>query len=69
MPEPIPHLARLSDVVSRYDAIISDVWGVVHNGVVATKGAPEALAAARDAGLAVVLLTNAPRPSDSIRDQ
>ena len=69
MPEPIPHLARLSDVVSRYDAIISDVWGVVHNGVVATKGAPEALAAARDAGLAVVLLTNAPRPPDSIREQ
>lgn len=69
MSDPIPHLLRLSDVVSRYDAIISDVWGVVHNGLVATDGAPEALAAARDAGLAVVLLTNAPRPPDSIQEQ
>ncbi|KAF0231628.1 MAG: HAD-superfamily [Beijerinckiaceae bacterium] len=66
---PVPHIARLRDVAPQYDAIISDVWGVVHNGLVATKGAPEALAAAREAGLAVVLLTNAPRPPDSIQEQ
>lgn len=69
MLDPILHLTRLRDVASRYDAIISDVWGVLHNGLAATSGAPEALAAARDAGLAVVLLTNAPRPPDSIRAQ
>ncbi len=69
MSEPIPHLHRLRDIVSRYDAIISDVWGVVHNGLTATKGAPEALAEARRSGLAVVLLTNAPRPPDSNREQ
>ena len=69
MPDPVVHLNHLREVVSRYDAIISDVWGVVHNGLVATPGAPEALAAARNAGLAVVLLTNAPRPPDSVREQ
>lgn len=69
MSEPIPHLLRLRDIAPRYDAIISDVWGVVHNGLVATPGAPEALAAAREAGLAVVLLTNAPRPPASIQEQ
>lgn len=69
MSHPVPHLARLRDVATHYDAIISDVWGVVHNGLIATKGAPEALATAREAGLAVVLLTNAPRPPGSICEQ
>lgn len=63
----IPELAGLSHVLDRYDAIISDVWGVLHNGIVATAGAQEALAAAREAGKPVVLLTNAPRPPHSIR--
>lgn len=57
----IQPIARLSDVLDRYDAIISDVWGVLHNGVVATPGAQQALAAARRAGKPVALLTNSPR--------
>lgn len=65
----VPHLTRLRDVIPHYDAIISDVWGVVHNGIAATPGAAEALIEARKAGLAVVLLTNAPRPPESIREQ
>ncbi|MCA0400153.1 MAG: TIGR01459 family HAD-type hydrolase [Proteobacteria bacterium] len=69
MPAPLPHIARLRDLAPRYDAIISDVWGVLHNGLAATPGAPEALAEARKAGLAVVLLTNAPRPPHSIIEQ
>lgn len=64
-----PLISGLSGVIDRYDAIICDVWGVLHNGVSATPGAGEALKAARDAGKAVVLLTNAPRPPDSIRRQ
>ena len=64
-----PHCLRLRDVIDRYDAIISDVWGVLHNGIVATPQAPEALASARSAGKAVVLLTNAPRPTDSVAEQ
>lgn len=65
----IPQIDGLSAIVSRYDGIICDVWGVLHNGVRATPGAAEALEKARNAGLAVVLLTNAPRPPDRIEKQ
>lgn len=64
-----PYITGLSSLIERYDAIISDVWGVLHNGVVATPGAGEALRTAREAGKPVVLLTNAPRPPGSIRRQ
>lgn len=63
------HLTSLAAIAGNYDAIISDVWGVLHNGIAANPGAPEALKAAREAGLAVCLLTNAPRPPASIRHQ
>jgi HAD superfamily hydrolase (TIGR01459 family) len=69
MHAPLPHLTHLGEIVFRYEAIICDIWGVVHNGIVATPGAPEALTAAREVGLAVVLLTNAPRPPDSVQEQ
>ena len=65
----IPFIENLSAIASRYDGIICDVWGVLHNGVRATPGAAEALEAARRAGLSVVLLTNAPRPPDKIEKQ
>ncbi len=55
-------LAGLSRIAGRYDAIFSDVWGVLHNGVVATPGADEALARYRAEGGRVVLVTNSPRP-------
>lgn len=62
-------IARLSEVIDRYDAIISDVWGVLHNGVVATPGAQDALAAARRAGKPVSLLTNSPRLPHLVAEQ
>ncbi len=63
------HKSRLSDLLAPYDALICDVWGVLHNGVAAYPEAPEALRKARKAGKIVVLLTNAPRPSGPIRAQ
>ena len=65
----IPKLAGLSEIIGQYDAIISDVWGVLHNGIVATPGAKDALASARGHGKTVALLTNAPRPPASIAKQ
>ena len=59
-------LAGLSEISSRYDAVLSDVWGVVHNGVAAHPQAVEALRAYRRGGGRVVLITNAPRPSTAI---
>lgn len=57
------------EISKGYDVVLCDVWGVVHNGVSAYPEAATALEAARDAGLAVVLITNSPRPSQSVVDQ
>jgi HAD superfamily hydrolase (TIGR01459 family) len=59
-------MTSLSQLAPRYDAILSDVWGVLHNGIAAHAGACEALVNYRSGGGRVVLITNAPRPSHSI---
>ncbi|RZJ07851.1 MAG: TIGR01459 family HAD-type hydrolase, partial [Rubrivivax sp.] len=59
----MPDIAGLADLSGRYDAILSDVWGVVHNGVAAFPTAVDALTRYRDQGGKVVFITNAPRPS------
>jgi len=56
-------LEGLREIAGRYDAVLSDVWGVVHNGVAAHPAAVDALVEYRRAGGRVVLITNAPRPS------
>ncbi len=63
MTAPLPTIAGLSDLAGRYDAVLSDVWGVIHNGVSAIPEAVEALRSFRKAGGRAVLITNAPRPS------
>jgi HAD superfamily hydrolase (TIGR01459 family) len=62
-------IGSLQEIQGRYAAIFSDVWGVVHNGVQAFADASEALSAARASGLAVVLITNAPRPHGDVQAQ
>ncbi|WP_417693503.1 TIGR01459 family HAD-type hydrolase [Roseibium sp.] len=63
-------VSGLRDIASEYDGILSDVWGVLHNGVSAFEKAHEALSAYRaETGGAVVLITNAPRPNPPIREQ
>jgi HAD superfamily hydrolase (TIGR01459 family) len=56
----------LSEIAPNYDAILSDVWGVLHNGVAAHPSACEALVRYRQGGGRVTLITNAPRPSPQI---
>lgn len=48
----------------RYDVLLSDVWGVVHDGHTAYTGAGEAFARFRARGGTVLLLSNAPMPSN-----
>ena len=67
--DPIPLIDGLGAVSGRYDAILCDIWGVLHNGRDAFRPASEALAAFRRSGGTVVLITNAPRPNPIIRDQ
>jgi HAD superfamily hydrolase (TIGR01459 family) len=51
-----------------YDIALCDVWGVVHNGIAATPEACDALIRYRRQGGTVVLITNAPRPADVVKD-
>lgn len=59
-------ISGLSAIEASYDAVICDVWGVLHNGVVGYAAAAEALWRFRQSGRPVVLLTNAPRPAADI---
>jgi HAD superfamily hydrolase (TIGR01459 family) len=68
MTSPLPNISGLSDLAGSYDAVLSDVWGVVHNGVSAFPTAVEALVEYRKAGGKVVFITNAPRPSGPLID-
>src|ERR1700709_1187324 len=60
---------NLRDLVGGVDVVLSDIWGVVHNGLVAFPEACEALHAFRQQGGTVILITNAPRPADSVQRQ
>lgn len=62
-------IGRVGDILDRYDALWCDIWGVIHNGRGVYKPAVDALVAARRAGKAVVLITNAPKPRDPIPGQ
>ncbi|MEM6710770.1 MAG: TIGR01459 family HAD-type hydrolase [Pseudomonadota bacterium] len=64
--KPIRSISHHSE---HYDVVLSDVWGVLHNGVTAWPSAVEALTAFRDAGKTVVLVSNAPRPNPPVREQ
>ncbi|MFZ1814647.1 MAG: TIGR01459 family HAD-type hydrolase [Rhizobiaceae bacterium] len=62
MTQPLRRIVGLSELAQDYDAILCDVWGVLHNGVAAWPGAVAALSEFRRQGGAVVMITNAPRP-------
>jgi HAD superfamily hydrolase (TIGR01459 family) len=66
LPRIIPHFSVLAP---GYDVLLSDVWGVVHNGVDAFPHACDALTRARERGAKVILITNAPRPSAIVARQ
>ena len=57
-----PILDRAGSLLSNYDVLFCDVWGVVHDGHVAFKEATAALTQFRDQGGTVVLVSNAPVP-------
>ena len=64
------HFAEsLRELVTDVDVVLSDIWGVVHNGLEAFPEACEALHTYRSRGGTVILITNAPRPADSVQRQ
>ena len=57
----VPVLAGMAAAAADYDALILDLWGVVHDGVAAYPGVRDCLARLRAAEKRVVILSNAPR--------
>ena len=66
---PLRFVETLRELVGGVEVLLSDIWGVVHNGLVAFPQACEALHSFRRQGGTVILITNAPRPADSVQRQ
>jgi HAD superfamily hydrolase (TIGR01459 family) len=60
---------KIDEIIDRYDAVICDIWGVLHNGVTIYHDAIAALRRVRAKGKQVILLTNAPKRSDIIQER
>lgn len=65
----IPILTSIRDLGAPRDAWLTDIWGVMHNGVAPFEGASDACTRFRAAGGTVLLLSNAPRPAESVAAQ
>lgn len=68
-PAPIPVCAHIAPIVATTSAWLTDIWGVMHNGVQPFAAAVAACEAFRAAGGTVILLSNAPRPAVSVAEQ
>ena len=69
MSSDIAMIDGLESIAARYDAILSDVWGVLIDGQRHFPRAADALRHFRAKGGFVVLITNASRPDDEVRRQ
>lgn len=56
----------VGELAGRYDAVLCDVWGVVHDGRTPFPGVADVLRGLRAGGVRVLLLTNVPRPSSTL---
>src|SRR5579862_299192 len=61
--------AGLSAIAAGYDALLCDVWGVIHNGRESFPVACAALARYRAERGPVILISNSPRPHGPVIDQ
>ncbi len=54
-------ITRLSTIISNYDALLLDLWGVVHDGSQLYPGVRETLEHVKKAKKKIIMLSNAPR--------
>ncbi len=66
MPQIVQNFAAIS---RQYDVAFVDLWGCMHNGITPFMDAVLAMQTFRADGGAVVLVTNSPRPWDSVAQQ
>jgi HAD superfamily hydrolase (TIGR01459 family) len=65
----IPVFSSIAPLAPESDLWFVDVWGVIHNGVRPIASSVAACEAFRNKGGTVLLVTNAPRPRDSVVEQ
>ena len=65
----IQSISGISEIADKYDAILCDVWGVLHNGQKIYDAGAHALQTFRQNGGVVVMITNAPRPREPVLRQ
>jgi HAD superfamily hydrolase (TIGR01459 family) len=65
----IPVLESISCLARRYDVWLADIWGVMHDGLHPFPQAVEACRLFRDGGGTVILISNAPRPRETVAEQ
>tara|TARA_Y100001970_G_scaffold230221_1_gene285786 strand:+ start:382 stop:1206 length:825 start_codon:yes stop_codon:yes gene_type:complete len=56
----------LRSIISEYDLLFIDIWGVIHNGIELYKESIEVLNKLENEKKEYVLLTNAPRPNSTV---
>jgi HAD superfamily hydrolase (TIGR01459 family) len=62
--KPTGHLAGVAEAIDRYDALLLDQWGVLHDGAQPYPGAVDCLERLRVAGKTVVILSNSGRSGE-----
>lgn len=62
-------ITSIDAIADRYDLLLCDVWGVVHNGRNVYAEAAATLMRMRAAGKTVILITNVPKPRGPIPKQ
>ncbi len=66
---PIPLVQSIAPFAAETSGWLVDIWGVMHNGVRPFESACEACERYRRQGGLIVLLSNSPRPRDSVATQ
>ena len=64
--ESLKEVNNFSEISNQYNALICDIWGVIHNGQELFPGISECLLNFKKLNNVVILLSNAPRPSSYV---
>lgn len=56
-------ISSIHEIIDQYDVILSDQWGVLHDGVIVYPGVIDAMQAVRDVGKPLVVVSNSGKRS------
>ena len=66
MSKTIPLVDGIAAFIDHYDAVIIDLWGVIHDGKSLYPGVADGLQKLTDRGMPYAMLTNAPRRAAAV---